>query len=76
MHVHNVFLTVNNRLHESATGEQGGGRASDDKVAGHFHTEESVSRIEALERELTETREAKERQEEVVRELQDELQKQ
>ena len=77
--VHNVFLTVNNRLHESATGEQdAGGRASDDKVVGHFHPEErlSVSRIEALERELSETREAKERQEKVVRELQDELQKQ
>ena len=43
---------------------------------GHLHPEESASKIEALERELSETREVKERQEEIVRELQDELEKQ
>ena len=65
-----------NRLHESATGEQDGGRTSGDKVVGHLHPEDSVSRIEALEGGLTVTREVKERQEEAVKELQDELQKQ
>lgn len=65
-----------NRRFESSSGEQDWGKLSHSEVVGHLHPEESVSRIEALERELAETRESKARQEEVARGLKDELEKQ
>lgn len=58
----------------SFAGEQEEGKLSHDKAVGHFHPEESASRMEALQRDLAETGEAKERQE-VERVLKDELEK-
>ena len=57
------FLHVSRGL-ETATGEQVGGQSSQGEGVGHLQPEKIVSSIEALEssRELTEAREAREKQ--------------
>ena len=67
-------MYINNRL-ESSTGELEEGQLSQDKGVGHLQPEKSASRMRELELELAEAREAKERLEENMRGLVEELQR-